>query len=590
MRMTQRFGKNLREIPAEVELPSHGLMLRAALISRVAAGIYDYLPLAWRSIKKIEDIIRKEMDAIEGQELNMPVVHPADLWQESGRWYDIGSELVRFKDRSGRDMVLAMTHEETVTDLARRHIDSYRQLPSVVYQIQTKFRDEPRSRGGLIRVREFIMKDAYSFHDSAVDLDDYYPSMCRAYRHICTWCGIPVVQVLSDVGMMGGNLAHEFTYVTDYGEDTLILCSHCGYAANREVATIGKGKSRAGSSAKDTLVSESRHESGPPERVHTPGCDTISAVAEYLHLSPQETIKTMVYVTSGKDAVMVAIRGDLEINERKLANFLKTPEVRLADGQEITGFGLVQGYMSPVGISKMKVVVDDSLLDSQSYVAGANQEGFHLKNVVPGRDFVAKEKIDVTSAREGDACPTCGMGLSVKRGIEIGNTFKLGTKYSKTMGAYYQDEQGNLQPLIMGCYGIGVGRLLGCAIEANHDHKGLVWPATIAPYHVYLVALGRDDRVTEVAEEVYSRLTDRGIEVLYDDRDESAGVKFNDADLLGLPIRVTVSRRSLDAGGLEVKLRRQETGTVISVDHIESSLESMIQAEIRRFEPEREGN
>ncbi len=575
MRMTHRFGKNLREIPSEVELPSHGLMLRAALISRVAAGIYDYLPLAYRSVRKIQDIIRKEMDAIDGQELNMPVVHPADLWQESGRWYDIGSELVRFKDRSGRDMVLAMTHEETVTDLARKHIDSYKQIPVVVYQIQTKFRDEPRSRGGLVRVREFIMKDAYSFHADQEGLDEYYPNMCTAYHRICTWCGIPVVKVLSDVGMMGGNEAHEFTYVTDYGEDTLILCPRCGYAANKEVATFDK---KTGEGGRQT----------PPqgiERVHTPGCSTIAAVADYLDVPRYRTMKTMVYVTDEGERAVVVIRGDLDVNERKLANFLRTENVRLASDDEMSAGGFVKGYLSPVGLSGIRIVADEGLLPGIPYVGGANEEGYHFKNVVLGRDFTPDDTLDVAAAKEGDPCPVCGTGLGVRRGIEVGNTFKLGTKYSKSMGALYQDEGGVQHPLLMGCYGIGVGRLLACAVEANHDDKGIVWPATIAPYHVYLVVLGKDEGVIETAENLYSRLLGSKIEVLFDDRDESAGVKFNDADLLGLPVRVTVSKRSLAKGGAEVKLRREQEGNLVPLEHIEKHIASLIEAEIARCEP-----
>ncbi len=575
MRMSQRFGKTLRESPAEAELPSHSLMLRAALISKVAAGIYNYMPFAWRSVRKIEDIMRREMDRITGQELNMPVVHPAELWQESGRWYGVGPELIRMKDRSGRDMVLAMTHEETVTDLARRYIDSYKQLPMVVYHIQTKFRDEPRSRAGLIRVREFIMKDAYSFHGYEQGLDEYYPLMCEAYLRICRSCGVPVVQVLGDVGMMGGTNAHEFTYLTESGEDTLLSCPECGYAANRETATIEKGYVPLGDGG----------EVAGAEKVPTPGMNTIALVGAFLGVDPRETIKTMVYVAKD-EAVMVVIRGDLDVNEKKLANRLGVAEVRFAEPDELRARGLVQGYMSPVGVSGMKVVADDSLLGTRGYVAGANEQDFHLRHVMPGRDFTADLTADIAAAREGDPCPVCGGSLCVRRGVEIGNTFKLGTRYSQSMGAGFQDEQGNLKPLVMGCYGMGVGRLLACVIEENHDERGIIWPMSVTPYHVHLVSLGTSDRVKGTAEGVYARLQKIGVEVLYDDRDESAGVKFNDADLLGMPIRVTISERSLKQGGAEVKLRREADSCIVGLNDLDDTLCQLIRKEMSRYTPE----
>ncbi|MGI6643803.1 MAG: proline--tRNA ligase [Bacillota bacterium] len=575
MRMSQRFGKTLREIPAEADLPSHSLMLRAALISRVAAGIYNYMPFAWRSIRKIEDIMRREMDRIMGQELNMPVVHPAELWKESGRWYSVGPELVRMKDRSGRDMVLAMTHEETVTDLARRYIDSYKQLPLVVYHIQTKFRDEPRSRAGLIRVREFIMKDAYSFHSNERGLDEYYPLMCEAYLRICKSCGVPAVQVLGEVGMMGGTGAHEFTYLTEYGEDTLLLCPKCGYAANRDTATIDK----------NYTPKEDGQEVPPISKVATPGMNTIALVGEFLSVDPRETIKTMVYMAKD-NAVMVVIRGDLDVNENKLANHLKVSEIRFAERDELESLGLVQGYMSPVGICGMKVVSDDSLLDTRGYVAGANEKDFHLKCVVPGRDFQVDLTADIAAAREGDLCLTCGENLTLRRGVEIGNTFKLGTRYSKSMGANFQDQDGSLKPLVMGCYGMGVGRLLACIVQENHDERGIVWPMSVTPYHVHMVSLATSDKVRNVAEDIYARLGKRGVEVLYDDRDESAGVKFNDADLLGMPIRLTISERSLKQGGVEVKLRRDDDSRIVGLEELDETIRQIIDREMSTYAPE----
>ncbi len=574
MRMSQRFGKNLRESPAEAVLPSHRLMLRGALISKVAAGIYNYMPFGWRSVRKIEDVMRREMDRIMGQELNMPVVHPAELWQESGRWYGVGPELVRMKDRSGRDMVLAMTHEETVTELARRYIDSYKQLPLVVYHIQTKFRDEPRSRAGLIRVREFIMKDAYSFHSDSQGLDDYYPLMCKAYRRICESCGVPVVQVLGDVGIMGGTNAHEFTYLTDVGEDTLLFCPQCGYAANRDTATISKAFASQ-NGAKGV---------SPAKKVATPGKNTIALVGEFLGLDVRQSIKTMVYV-AGEEMVMVVIRGDLEVNERKLANRLKVPEVRFAEQEELEARGLILGYMSPVGISGLKLVADNSLLEGCGYVAGANERDFHLRDVVPGRDFTADLTTDIAAAREGDPCLECGHELSVRRGVEIGNTFKLGTRYSESMGAYFQDEQGNMKPLVMGCYGMGVGRLLACVIEENHDDHGIIWPISVAPYHVHLILLGTSPKLKDIADKTYWRLTESGIETLYDDRDGSAGVKFNDADLLGMPVRVTVSNRALRQGGVEIKLRREEAARIVPLDGLEGTVRHLVDLEFARYTP-----
>ena len=581
MRLSKAFGKTLREQPAETEMISHGLLLRAGLISRLASGIYSYLPLAWRSVQKIERIMREEIEEVGGQELNMPVVHPSDIWRESGRWNEIGPEMARFKDRSGRDMCLAMTHEEPVTDLARRFIDSYKQLPCVVYHIQTKFRDEPRSRGGLIRVREFIMKDAYSFHQEQSGLSSYYPNMCRAYEKICNRCGVPVVKVLSDVGMMGGNMAHEFMYVTEAGEDTLILCPKCGYAANREVAVFNKHFEADG-----LRVSE-----GEPtlKKVHTPGKDTISSVAQFLGVDPRLSIKTLVYFTQENDEpVLALVRGDLDVSERKLANLLGTPEVRLASSEELTAHGLIQGFMSPVALEgiKAKIVVDDSISRDHSYAAGANERDYHFVGVVIGRDFSPDSTADIAEAREGDPCPLCNEPLARARGIEIGNTFMLGTRYSKSMGANFQDERGVLKPLVMGCYGMGVGRLLACVLEENHDDKGIIWPITVAPYHIHLVVLGNGSQIRTTAEEIYERCRQFGMEILYDDRDESAGVKFNDADLLGVPIRATVSKRSLAAGGIEVKLRRDREAVIAGLPEFENEMARLIKREFSKINAE----
>ncbi len=606
------FGKTLRSKPAEAEMPSHELLLRAGMIARLAAGIYNYMPLAWRVVRKIENIMREEMDAIGGQEINMPVVHPADLWKESGRYFDIGPEMVRFRDRSGRDMVLAMTHEETVTDLARRFAGSYRDLPFMVYQIQTKFRDEPRPRGGLVRVREFVMKDAYSFHRDASDLDRYYEDVCTAYRNICQRCGVPVVQVLSDVGMMGGSQAHEFMYVTSLGEDTLVLCQECGYAANREVATVARDESgdrshlRAENAerpgGREGISGATGVSEGKPEKVATPGKNTIDLVCSYLGVSPKQSIKTMVYAipprTEGRaeagkektgskkrELVLVVLRGDLEVNERKLANLLKVGEVEPASPEEIKEAGLVQGYMSPVVLKGFKVVADLSLREDEEYVAGANEEGYHLTGVRPGRDFPVDYRGDVIVAREGDPCPRCGKPLKWERGIEVGNTFKLGLKYSSSMGATFRDEDGKDKPMVMGCYGMGVGRLLACVVEANRDSSGIIWPITVAPYEIHLLTLGASPRVRETAEAVYARWIREGKEVLYDDRDESAGVKLKDADLLGMPIRVLISDRTLGDEQVEVKLRRDEAPRRVGLGELDEMVNQLVAAEFERFSP-----
>lgn len=603
------FGKTLRSKPAEAEMPSHELLLRAGMIARLAAGIYNYMPLAWRVVRKIENIMREEMDAIGGQEINMPVVHPADLWKESGRYFDIGPEMVRFRDRTGRDMVLAMTHEETVTDLARRFAGSYRDLPFMVYQIQTKFRDEPRPRGGLVRVREFVMKDAYSFHRDASDLDRYYEEVCAAYRNICRRCGVPVVQVLSDVGMMGGSQAHEFMYVTPLGEDTLVLCPECGYAANREVATVARDgleglQLRAENAdhpgGREAISGATGVREGKLEKVATPGKNTIDLVCGYLGVSPKRSIKTMVYAvharTEGhagaakekagskkRELVLVVLRGDLEVNERKLANLLRVGEVEPATPEEMKEAGLVPGYMSPVGLKGFKVVADLSLREDEEYVAGANEEGYHLTGVRPGRDFPVDYRGDVIVAREGDPCPRCGKPLKWERGIEVGNTFKLGVKYSSSMGATFRDEDGRDKPMVMGCYGMGVGRLLACIVEANRDSSGIMWPITVAPYQIHLVTLGASPRVRETAEAVYARWIREGKEVLYDDRDESAGVKLKDADLLGMPIRVLISDRTLADEQVEVKLRRDEAPKRVGLGELDKVVSELVASEFERF-------
>ncbi|MEW6523905.1 MAG: proline--tRNA ligase [Bacillota bacterium] len=569
MRSSTLFGRTLREAPSEAELASHRLMLRAGLIRRLAAGIYSYLPLGWRVMRNIEGIIREEMNAIGGQEINMPVVHPAELWQESGRWYEVGPELARFKDRGGRDMVLGMTHEEVVTDLARREVESHRQLPCMVYQLQTKFRDEPRSRGGLIRVREFVMKDAYSFHHDQADLDAYYPQVCQAYMNICRRAGLDVVMVASDVGMMGGTGAHEFMLVTEAGEDTLLICPACGYAANREVAVLDK-------------TASPRAAGGEPVEVPTPGMKDISGVAAFLGVTPQHTLKTLICV-SGQEPVLVCIRGDLEVNERKLANLLGVAEVRMAGEDEARAWGLVPGYVSPVGLAGYRVVADDSVPKAGSMVAGANREDHHFTGVLYGRDFTAGLVADIAAARAQDPCAVCGQALELTRGIEVGNTFKLGLKYSRSLRAVYLDAAGQEQFMVMGCYGIGVGRLAACIVEKHHDERGIIWPVTVAPYHVHLLTVGESAEIATAAQDLYVELQANGVPVLYDDRDVSAGVKFNDADLMGFPVRVTVSKRNLSAGAVEVKLRRKTGASTVPLETAVDCIEQILAQEATAY-------
>ena len=543
MRQSQLFGRTVRETPADAEIPSHQLLIRAGLIRQLSSGLYTLLPLAQRSARKIEAVIREEMNRIGGQEINMPLVQPADLWRESGRYQQMaGKELLAFSDHNGREHVLAMTHEEAVTSHARGEINSYRQLPLMVYQLKLKFRDELRPRAGLIRVREFTMKDAYSFHTSVEDLDTYYLRTYDAYARIFARCGVPATVVESDPGMIGGTAAHEFMHVTPSGEDRLILCPTGDYTANAEVAAFDKGRPDFGLPA-------------DREEVATPECETIDEVAEFLGVPTTQTIKAVFYVADG-EFVFAVIRGDLDVNEVKLANALGAVELRPATEEEIRETGAEPGYASPIGLSDdVKIVADDSVQALTNGVAGANRVGFHLRNVNCGRDFTASVVVDIALAVDGHKCAVCGAGLEAANGIEVGNIFKLGTKYSESMNATYLDDSGRQQALIMGCYGIGVGRLLAAAVEASHDDDGISFPVAIAPYEVHLLPVGKGPEVVEAADALYERWLSEGYEVLYDDRKESPGVKFKDSDLIGIPLRVTVSQRTLGDDSYEVKCR-----------------------------------
>ena len=559
MLLSRYFFKTFKEVPGDAELKSHQLLVKGGYIKQVGTGIFSYFPVAYRSLKKIEAIIRQEMDGIDGYEVNLPVAMPASLWSETGRYEAIGSEMVRFDDRAGRKMVLGMTHEEAVTDLARYVINSYKQLPVMLYQIQTKFRDEPRSRGGLIRVREFVMKDAYSFHASLEDLDAYYEKVHAAYHRIYKRCGLDVISVASDVGMMGGTGAHEFMAVTESGEDTLIVCDSCGYQANREVAQ-----------AKRTYKKD------PPEameEVATPGMKSIEDVAEFLGVEPEDTLKAVMY-TVGKKLVLCVIRGDLEINEIKLKNYLGVKDLVFAQDDEIVNAGMVPGFASPVGLEDVRIIVDESAAESTNLVAGGNKKDVHIKNVNFGRDYTSTEVVDISTVKEGEACPECGKPLTITRGIEVGNIFKLGTKYSKAMKAVFLNENGKAEDLIMGCYGIGVGRLFASVVEVQKETNRIIWPISIAPFEVELIglALEKDAKVKEAAFETYRKLKDNGFEVLFDDRKFSPGFKFKDADLLGAPLRVTIGDRSLKNGGAEVQIGTEEK-IIIPLDDLIPELE-----------------
>ena len=565
MRVSKLFGKTLREDPADAEVASHRLMLKAGMIHQAAAGIYSYLPLAWRSLRKIEQIIREEMDAAGGQEVRLSALQPRELWDTSGRTEILGSELFLLEDRRDRPLVLAPTHEELLLTIVKANVHSYRDLPMILYQIQTKFRDEPRPRAGLMRVREFDMKDAYSFDIDEDGLDVAYQAMVQAYRKICARCGLDAIMVEADSGAIGGKDSHEFVVLADSGEDNILLCEACGYAANAERAAF-------------TKPPLPQKEQLPLEEVHTPGVTTIDGLAEFLGISAAKTFKAVFYMADSK-FVFVAIRGDLEVNEVKLRNTLDASELRLATPTEVETAGIVAGSASPVGLSGVRTIVDDSIHLGSNFVVGANKRDYHLRNANFPRDFKADVVTDIALAEDGHTCPGCDSRLRARRGIEVGHVFKLGTRYSEPFGAYFPDADGEDRPIIMGCYGIGVGRLLAAAIEQHHDDKGITFPAPVAPYHASLVALNvADPDVVACADDIYTRLGEAGIEVLYDDRSETAGVKFNDADLLGLPLRIVVSARNLAQDAVEIKGRSESVAATVPKEDVVHHVREMLSA------------
>ena len=545
MRVSKLYAPTLREVPAEAEVVSHQLMLRAGFMRKAAGGIYTYLPLAWRVLKKIERIVREEMDAKGSQELLMPIVQPAEIWQESGRWDVYGAEMFRLQDRHNRCFCLGPTHEEMVTTLIRGDVRSYRQLPLSVYQIQNKYRDERRPRFGLMRGREFIMKDAYSFDRDEAGLDRSYQDMYDAYTNIFTRCGLNFRPVEADSGAIGGSGSHEFMVIADSGEAEIVFCTSCDYAANVEKAELFPLEAE-----EEAMLTK--------EEVVTPDCKTIADVCAYLKLPVDHSVKAVAY-NSEKGLILCFVRGDHEVNEIKVINTCGVIDLEMATEEQLAAAGTVGGYMGPVGIDNKKVivVVDSTVMKMHNVCCGANKEGFHFINVNPDRDFTPTYVADIRLIQEGDPCPHCGGEVSKARGIEVGQVFKLFTKYSSALKATYLDENGKEQPMVMGCYGVGVSRTMAAAIEQNYDDNGIIWPIEIAPYHVLVVPVNTKDEASAAkAEEIYMQLKKVGLETVIDDRNERPGVKFKDADLIGYPLRVVVGPKTLTEGKLEVKIRK----------------------------------
>lgn len=562
MRYSQILIPTMKEVPSEAEVISHQLMLRAGFIKQLTSGIYTYMPYGLAAIRRVENIVREEMNRAGAQELSMPMVQPADLWQESGRYEKYGPELLRFRDRHERESCLGPTHEEVITDIARKELHSYRDLPVNLYQIQTKFRDEIRPRFGLMRGREFIMKDAYSFDidDEAAEVS--YRKMYDAYNRIFERCGLDFRCVQADSGAIGGSFSHEFMVLAETGEDTIAVCNECSWAANLEKAEV------------KLVGQEPVQDQLEMVKVETPGQRKVASVCEFLGIEPERLVKTLVYMADG-EPVAVLLRGDRELEEVKLKNYLGATDIRPADDKEIfDAAGVPSGYLGPVG-SRIRVLADQEVPALANLTVGANEKNFHLQNVNHGRDFEVKEVADFRQLTEADPCPSCSGSLRLVEGIEVGHIFKLGTSYSESMKANYQDRDGNEQPLVMGCYGIGVSRVVAAAIEQNHDDNGIIFPLPLAPYQVTVLNLGLSDpEVSEAAETIYEKLNEAGIDAFIDDRDERPGVKFKDADLLGFPFRITVGKRFKDNSMVEIRSRvngtTEELGIEDAISHISS--------------------
>lgn len=563
MRLSKMYVRTLRELPAEAEIPSHILLLRTGMIRKLASGIYGFMPLGWRTLHKIENIIREEMDKSGAQEILMSAIQPAELWEESGRWSAYGPELWRIKDRNGRDFCLGPTHEEIFTDIVRDGVSSYRQLPLNLYQIQHKYRDEARPRFGLMRSREFIMKDAYSFDKDQEGLDKSYDDMYDTYTRIFTRCGLTFRPVEADSGAIGGNASHEFTALSEVGESDIAYCESCSMAANVEKAVCRDAEPSPESEAMLEL-----------QEVHTPGTKTIEELASFLNIDKKKTIKALLFEKYDEDGkadgyVAAFVRGDRDLNMIKLVNALKIPEHAIAFADELkleAAIGAVGGFTGPIGLHDCMIVVDSELVGLKNLCAGACKPDHHILNVNYGRDYEGDIVTDLKALKEGDPCPVCGAPIKHTRGIEVGQVFKLGTKYSEAMNAIYKDENQQDHPLVMGCYGIGVSRTLAAVIEQHHDEDGIIWPVSVTPYHAIVTLVKpKDETQSKLAEDIYQRLLTAGVEAVIDDRDERPGVKFKDADLLGFPIRITVGKRAGE-GIVEYKLRRDSEKTEISVE------------------------
>ena len=547
MRATQLYAPTLRESPAEAELISHKLMYRAGFIRKAAGGIYSYLPLGWRTMKKIMQIIREEMDAKGGQEIMMPITQPAVMWKESGRWSVYGDEMMRLKDRHGREFALGPTHEEMITTLIRDEVRSYKQLPLMLYQIQNKYRAEIRPRFGLMRSREFIMKDLYSFDRDVDGMNISYDKMYDAYSRIFERCGLKFRAVEADNGAIGGGHSHEFTVLAPSGESSIAYCENCNFAASDEKAEL-------------KIIQAEPEELKSLEKVKTPDCHTIEKVKNFLNVPIEKTIKAVAFMDDDERLILTFVRGDHEVNEIKVLNAVEgANHLYMAGDKLIETAGTVAGFMSPIGISNAIIVVDQSVMLMSNAVAGANEVDAHFINVTPKRDFDAGKIIvaDIRMVQAGDPCPHCGAPLKMTRGIEVGQVFTLGKKYSEALHATFLDEDGKEKPFEMGCYGIGVGRTMAAAIEQNNDADGIIWNRAIAPFEVVIVPVNaKDDKQLALAEEIYNELAKSGVDVLIDDRKERAGVKFKDCDLIGYPLRVTISPKTLESGKIEVKVRR----------------------------------
>jgi prolyl-tRNA synthetase len=550
MKQSSLFGRTLREAPADAQTPGTQLMLRAAIARPLAAGLYTWLPLGFRVARKVEQIIREEQDRIGAQEIRIPVITPAEYWKETGRWDALEPVTFRTKDHGGHEYMIGYTHEELVMKHARDEILSYRQLPTMVYHFQEKGRDEQRPRAGLLRTREFVMKDAYSIDKDWEGLDKQYWAQHGAYARSFERMGLTAISVESDTGNMGGDVAHEFQVLTEVGEDRIIFCSQCDYRANMEKATRALSPAAAAGNVP------------APAPVSTPGVTTIEALTKSLGIAAGDLLKTLLLRDASGAVVAVVLPGDRELNEPKLRKVLKTSEVKFAADADFTAARAVAGFIGPNNLNA-RLLVDVSVDGGRPYVAGANTKDAHLRNVLLGRDFNG-EMVDVHDVREGDRCPKCGGTVTIKRGVEVGNIFKFGPYYADKMNATYEAEDGTRKPLMFGSYGIGIGRAVQTIMETNHDAKGLVWPLAVAPFHVHVIALlGKDDTVRASADALVAELEAAGVEVLYDDRDESAGVKFADADLIGIPFRLTVSARTLKENAVEVKGRTEDKGVMV---------------------------